>query len=159
MIYVGYPQGLRITQEEIVKSITEQDLTRPFGRYLIIDIKATSLSIGECKMYMPDEEGISRTDVKIAPEHWGYKYGVEVKQALVDYLFEHTGCLSVEGTPNVNNIASIKMQEAVGAVRLSEEMYQFPVAMAAYTTPVHHYIYQLYRPTWEQRRKSSGRAT
>jgi len=86
--------------------------------------------------------------------HWGHKYGVEVKQAMVDYLFVHIGCFSVEGTPNVNNIASIKMQEAAGAVRISEEMYQFPVSMAAYTTPVPHYIYQLYRPTWEQRRKS-----
>jgi RimJ/RimL family protein N-acetyltransferase len=154
MTYVGYPQGLRITQMGIIEQIAEQDLTRPFGRYLIVDIKETNLSIGECKMNLPDEEGTSRTDVKLIPEQWGHKYGVEVKQALVDYLFEHTECHSVEGTPNVNNVASIKMQEAVGAVRLSEGTFHFPESIAGYTAPVHHYIYHIYRSEWERRRKS-----
>jgi RimJ/RimL family protein N-acetyltransferase len=154
MTHVGYPQGLRITQKEIAERIAEQDFTRPFGRVLIVDIKEMNSSIGECKMYLPDEEGTSRTDVKLVPEHWGHKYGVEVKQALVDYLFEHTECHSVEGTPNVNNVASIKMQEAVGAVRLSEDTFHFPESMAGYTTPLHHYIYHVYRSEWEQRRKS-----
>jgi RimJ/RimL family protein N-acetyltransferase len=153
MTHVGYPQGLLITQKEIAERIAEQDLTRPFGRVLIVDIKESNLSIGECKMVLPNEKGISRTDVKLVPEQWGHKYGVEVKQALVDYLFEHTECDSVEGTPNVNNVASIKMQEAVGAVRLSEDTFHFPESMAGYTTPVHHYIYHVNRSEWERRRK------
>jgi RimJ/RimL family protein N-acetyltransferase len=104
-------------------------------------------------MILPDEEGVSRTDVKLLPAYWGHKYGVEIKQALVDYLFLHTDCAAVEGTPNVANIASIKMQEAVGAVRVGEDTFHFPIARAALTTPVHHYIYHVTRATWARRRK------
>ena len=103
-------------------------------------------------MILPDEAGISRTDVKLCPEFWGHKYGVEINQALVNYLFSHTDCKAVEGTPNVNNIASIKMQEAVGAIRVGEETYHFPESRADNTAPVHHYIYQVTRVTWEERR-------
>jgi RimJ/RimL family protein N-acetyltransferase len=77
---------------------------------------------------------------------------VEIKQALVDYLFTHTTCLAVEGTPNVANVASIKMQEAVGAVRVGEETHRFPESMAETTAPVHHYIYHVLRPDWERLR-------
>ena len=154
MTHVGYPLGLRISQREIVENMAEQDFTRPFWRYLIIEVKESHLSIGECKMVLPDKEGISRTDVKLLPEQWGHKYGLEVKQALVDYLFEHTACLAVEGTPNVNNIASIKMQEAVGAVRISGDTFYFPESMSAYTTPVHHSVYHVYRAAWEKRQEA-----
>jgi RimJ/RimL family protein N-acetyltransferase len=58
---------------------------------------------------------------------------------------------AVEATPNVDNIASIKMQEAVGAVRVGEAVYTFPESMQAYTVPVHHTIYRLYRSTWAER--------
>jgi len=105
-------------------------------------------------MNLPDQEGISRTDVKLLPVCWGHKYGVEIKQALVDYLFLHTSCETVEGTPNVENIASIKMQEAVGAVRVGEDTFQFPQAKAAVTAPIHHYIYHVTRSTWARRRES-----
>jgi hypothetical protein len=54
----------------------------------------------------------------------------------------------------VANIASIKMQEAVGAVRVGEDTFHFPEAKAAYTTPVHHYIYHVTRAIWTQRRNS-----
>jgi len=154
MANVGYPQGLRINREEIEKGINEQDLTQPFGRYLMVDIKGTILSIGECKMYLPDEEGISRTDIKLVPDQWGNKYGVEVKQALLDYLFDHTDCRAVEGTPNVANVASIKMQEAVGAVRVGEATFDFPESMSAHTAPVHHYIYHVFRTEWQRCQKS-----
>jgi len=154
MTHVGYPQGLRISYKEIVERIVEQDLSRPFGRYLIVDIMETKISIGECKMYLPDEEGIGRTDIKLVPEQWGHRYGVEIKQALVDYLFEHTDCQAVEGTPNITNAASIKMQEAVGAVRMGKDTFHFPESMPGYTASVHHYIYHVHRATWERRRQS-----
>ncbi len=102
-------------------------------------------------MGLPDEDGISETDVKLLPDHWGNKYGVEVKRGLVAHLFAHTNCRAVQATPNVNNIASIKMQEAVGGVREGEAVYEFPDSMRAFTTPVHHYIYRVYRSTWEDR--------
>jgi RimJ/RimL family protein N-acetyltransferase len=156
MTNVGYPQGLDISRHKIEASILAQDPGSEFGKYLMVQLKEGGLALGECKMILPDEEGISRTDVKLLPEHWGHRYGVEIKQALVDHLFLHTDCRAVEGTPNVVNVASIKMQEAVGAVKVGEGTFSFPKAKAAFTTPVHHYIYHVTRATWARRRKAIG---
>lgn len=152
MINVGFPYGLPISMAEIEDQIAKIERGTPFGRYLIVCLQGSNRPIGECKMTLPDQDGISRTDIKLLPEFWGSHYGVEVKQALVEYLFVHTECKRVEGTPNVNNIASIKMQEAVGAVRVGEQTYHFPHSKAEYTIPVHHYIYYVYRADWEKRR-------
>lgn len=154
MTNVGYPQGLAISRREIEDSIRAQDPGSEFGKYLMAQLLDDGPTLGECKMILPDKEGISRTDVKLLPAFWGHKYGTEIKQVLVDYLFLHTDCRAVEGTPNVANVASIKMQEAVGAVRVGEDTFHFPEAKAAFTMPVHHYIYHVTRPTWAQRRKT-----
>jgi len=156
MTNVGYPRGLDISREEIESSIRGQDPGSDFGKYLMVQLKSDGPTLGECKMILPDEKGISQTDVKLLPEHWGHRYGVEIKQALVDHLFLHTDCRAVEGTPNVANIASIKMQEAVGAVKVGEDTFYFPKAKADFTTPVHHYIYHLTRATWAERNRQSS---
>jgi len=101
-------------------------------------------------MDRPDQDGIATTDIKLLPEFRGSRYGVEIKRGLLDYLFTHTECLSVEASPNVSNVASIKMQEAVGGVRVGESFYQFPESMQGYTTPVHHYLYWVSRENWQQ---------
>lgn len=149
MANVGFPHGLRTTREEI-----EEGLRKPsdseFKRLLVVELRATGQPIGQCLMHHPDEEGIAETDIKLLPAFWGHKYGVEVKRGLVAHLFTHTGCTAVQATPNVGNIASIKMQESVGGVRVGEKVYEFPKSMRHYTTPVHHYIYRVYREDWER---------
>ena len=149
MSYVGFPQGLRITREKIKQQV-QGPYESEFERVLVIVLKATGQAIGECGMRLPNEEGIAETDVKLLPAFWGHKYGTEVKRGLVGYLFSHAPCVAVGASPNVENIASIKMQEAVGGVRVAEHVYEFPESMRDYTTPVHHYIYHVYRKTWEQ---------
>ena len=69
-------------------------------------------------------------------------------RGLVDYLFTHTRCSAVEATPNVENSASIKMQEAVGGVCVGEDTFQVPESRKGYAIPVHHYIYRVYREDW-----------
>lgn len=155
MTNVGFPLGLPIGRQEIRELLARVDGQGVFGHYLVVELLSNGHEIGECKMYLPDEEGISRTDVKLLPEYWGHRYGVEVKQALVDYLFTHTTCDAVEGTPNVDNLASIKMQEAVGAIRVGESVFHHEPSKAGYTKPVHHYIYLVYRSTWETKRHHS----
>jgi RimJ/RimL family protein N-acetyltransferase len=149
MVYVGFPHGLRISRQEI-----KQRLQRPFKsefeRVLVIELRATGEVIGQCGMHAPDEEGIAETDIKLLPVFWGHKYGLEVKRGLVSHLFAQTSCIAVQATPNVDNVASIKMQEAVGGVRLGDQVYEFPESMRDYTKPVHHYIYRVYRKDWEQ---------
>jgi RimJ/RimL family protein N-acetyltransferase len=149
MSNVGFPHGLRITREEIKRQVQEP-FESEFERVLVVELKATGQAIGQCSMHAPDEEGIAGTDVKLLPAFWGHKYGAEVKRGLVAHLFTHTGCTAIQAEPNVNNVASIKMQEAVGAVCVGEQVYEFPELMRDYTTPVHHYIYRVYREDWEQ---------
>ena len=149
MSNVGYPNGLPITREDIKCQISEGG-TSEFQQLLIVSIKSTGQAIGECKLHWPDPEGIATTDVKLLTEFWGNKYGVEVKRGLLDYLFTHTECLAVDASPNVGNIASIKMQEAVGGVCIGESIYEFPESKREYTTPVHHYIYRVSRENWQK---------
>lgn len=149
---VGFPNGLQITRAELEKRLASNPDRE---RLLAVCLKPTGESIGECAIHPPDENGIASTDVKLLPQFWGNKFGVEIKRGLLDHLFAHTDCLAVEATPNVDNMASIKMQEAVGGARVREEVFEFPDSMKAYTTPVHCYVYRVARAVWEaQNRKS-----
>jgi RimJ/RimL family protein N-acetyltransferase len=149
MSNVGFPNGLPITREEIVAQLRAQEPSE-FKHRLVVELLDSREAIGECFMRRPNEQGIAETDIKLLPAFWGKKYGVEVKRALVDYLFTHTDCTAVEASPNVDNVASIKMQEAVGGVRVGEGTFEFPESMRAFTTPVHAYVYRVYRDAWER---------
>jgi RimJ/RimL family protein N-acetyltransferase len=148
---VGFPHGLRVTRSELKERLSKQGRSE-FEQLLVVEPKATGQAIGKCKLSYPDEEGIADPDIKLLPEFWGHKYGVEAWRELVAYQFTHSDCDAVQATPNVENIASVKMQEAVGGVRIGEDVYQFPESMRDYTTPVHHYIYRVYRADWERNR-------
>jgi RimJ/RimL family protein N-acetyltransferase len=151
---VGFPNGLKITLEEVRADILGRGDSE-FMQLLIVRLKDTWESIGQCVMRLPDDEGISETDVKLLPLYWGHRFGVEIKRALVDYLFTNTECAAVQGTPNEANVASIKMQEAVGGVRVNEGVYEFPEEMRKFTSPVHFYTYRVFRENW-LRAKTGG---
>ena len=154
MANVGFPYGLPITRADVKYKISLGGPSE-FEQLLIVVIKTTGQAIGECKLHRPDRDGIAATDVKLLLEFWGNHYGVEVKHGLLEHLFTHTDCESVEATPNVGNIPSIKMQEAVGGVRVGESIYEFPESERSYTAPVHHYIYRVSRENWEKRQEES----
>jgi [ribosomal protein S5]-alanine N-acetyltransferase len=149
-VHVGFPNGIPTTLDEIKNRIAIGSLSE-FEQLLIIELKSTGQAIGECKMSCPNADGIATTDVKLLPTFWGHQYGLEVKRGLLDYIFAHTDSVAVEATPNVSNVASIRMQEAVGGIRVGESLYHFPESMRAYTTPVHYYIYRVSRTDWLQR--------
>lgn len=149
MAHVGFPHGLRVTRQEIEHRL-QMPFVSEFDRLLVVALKGTGEVIGECHMHAPGEEGVAETDVKLLPAFWGQRYGVEVKRGLIAYLFAHTDCTAIHATPNVENIASIKMQEAVGAVRIGEAVHEFPESMWDYTTPVHYYTYRVEREAWER---------
>lgn len=148
MSHVGFPNGLRLTRERVRQILEEQDQSE-FDHLLVIERRSDNQRLGECKLGKPSEKGVVETDVKLLPNYWGHSYGVEVKRGLLDYLFTQTDCCAVHATPNVNNLASIRMQEAVGGERIAESVYEFPEAMREYTQPVHHYVYQVTRQAWE----------
>lgn len=148
---VGFSHGMRLERRELEERLSQQGKSE-FGQLLVVELKATGQAIGECWLSSPDEAGVTEPDVKLLPEFWGHKYGVEVWHALVGYEFTHTAYEVVHGTPNVNNMASIKMQEAAGGVRMGEDVGQFSESMRDYTVPVHYYIYQVRRADWERNR-------
>jgi RimJ/RimL family protein N-acetyltransferase len=150
MRHVGFPQGLPITKAELRERLVGEPASE-FDRLLVVEKKATGEAIGECKLAQPDEDGISEPDIKLLPEHWGRGYGSEIWRALVAYQFNHTDCEAVQTTPNVNNPAAIQLYESAGAGRVDERVYHFPEAMQAFTTPVHSYVYRLYRADWRNR--------
>lgn len=147
MRFVGFPNGLGESEERLRANIANRGDSE-FRQLLVVSLKESGQVIGQCKMELPGPDGVSETDVKLHPDFWGQRYGVEVKRALLDHLFTHTDCRVVQATPNVENIASVKMQESVGGLRMSEGTYQFPESMRSYTAPVHHYIYYVTRDIW-----------
>jgi RimJ/RimL family protein N-acetyltransferase len=149
MKHVGFPHGLRVTRSEVEDRLLKQGESE-FEQLLVVALRDTGQAIGECNLSRPDEEGIAEPDIKLLPAFWGHRYGAEAWSALVAYEFSHTKCVAVQGSPNVHNIASIKMQEAAGGVRVGEGVYEFPEAMRDFTRPVHHYIYRVNREDWEE---------
>jgi RimJ/RimL family protein N-acetyltransferase len=150
MAPVGFPQGLRVSQDEVALLLAKQE-DGPFNGRLLVRRKTDGQTIGEAALHPPELDGVASTDVKLLPDFWGQGYGTEIKQALVDYLFTHTDCQAVEATPNRNNPASIKMQQAVGGVCVGETVYEFPPEMQDYTQDVHALVYHVRREDWEKR--------
>lgn len=150
MKFVGFPYGLEINREE-VRKVLEKPSQAGLDARLVVVRKADGALIGECKLGEPDEEGLSETDVKLLPEYWGNGYGIEIKHGLLKYLFTRTDCKVVQATPNVENKASIRMQEAVGGVRTGEGIFEFPPEKADRRTAVHYYEYKVYREEWMKR--------
>jgi hypothetical protein len=37
---------------------------------------------------------------------------------------------------------------------VDEDVYHFPESMRGFTTPVHHYVYRVYRADWEKPKNS-----
>jgi RimJ/RimL family protein N-acetyltransferase len=157
MRYVGFPQGLPITREEIVARLRAQG-GDAFGRLAVAQLKgADGAVIGECMLRRPDDQGVAGPDVKLRTAYWGQGYGGELWRALVDYHFTHTDCDAIETSPNVENARAIRLYESLGAARVGEDSFEFPEGMRAYTTPVRCYIYRLTRAAWEAMRHSPDR--
>ena len=139
MTNVGYPDGLPVTREQIEAQIARHGAS-VYDKYLIVTLRSSGEPIGECKLGSPDLQGISTTDVKLSPEFWGHRYGVEVKQGLVDYLFTYAPVLAIQADPACTNLPSIRMQEAVGGLRVHEFDSSFN----------HHFVYRVHRFDWER---------
>lgn len=152
MVNVGFPKGLRINKKEIMNKYINKKSDSEFNQVLIAMKKETKEPIGECKLGLPDKEDISETDIKLLPEFWGHKYGVEIKKGLVNYIFKNTKAKGIKATPNMHNIASQKMQEEIGAKKIGDtQTFYFPEKMQDYTTPVTCYTYIIFKKDWEER--------
>lgn len=148
MRFVGFPEGLGTSEDEVRAQLTSE----PDGvidRRLIVETM-DGKRIGQAKLGSQNDDGLAHTDVKLLPEHWRKGYGTEIKSALLDWQFTHTDCKAVQGTPNQLNIGSIRMQEAVGGVRVDEGVFRFSPDDPRTTCDVPYYEYHVTRTRWEQ---------
>jgi RimJ/RimL family protein N-acetyltransferase len=150
MRYVGFPKGLNISIDQILNKYIINQQESELECLMVASKKDTCEIIGECHMSVPDDNGICETDVKLSPEYWGNKYGLEIKKGMVDYIFKHTDAIGIRATPNVDNIPSQKMQESIGAKKVcGANIYVFPEHMRDFTTPVKYYTYIIFRNDWK----------
>lgn len=147
MKMVGFPQGLRISEERIIEQI-ENHPDHVFDQTLVVIEKISGEKIGECKLGLPNENGISCPDFKFLPEYWGKGFGGEIINGLCQYIFSQTETRIVETSPNVNNIASQKMAESAGGKEIRKFRYSFPDKMKHYTEDVHGIIYHIHKKDW-----------
>lgn len=147
MEMVGFPDGLKITADIIKKQI-ENHPQHEFDQTLVVIEKESNKPIGECKLGFPDEEGISHPDFKFIPEYWQKGFGKELVNALCKYVFSKTRTKIVETSPNVQNIASQKIAEAVGGKEIKNFVYHFPSKMRHFTKDVYGVIYHVRKDNW-----------
>lgn len=153
MRLVGFPDGIPTAADDVPRRL---ERGRGSDALLIARLR-TRERIGQCVLGAPDADGVSEPDIKLHPSFWGRGYGRELWAALVDEAFLRTTCTVVRGTPNVANIASIRMQESAGMKRVGEGVAGFPASMQDFTTPVPHYVYEISRAEWMQRASAARR--
>jgi RimJ/RimL family protein N-acetyltransferase len=149
MRYVGFPRGIPTAAEDVPRRI---DRGKGLDALLVARLRASGEPIGQCMLGTPNSLGISEPDIKLHPSFWGRGYGRELWAALIDQLFLHSSCAVVRGTPNVANVASIRMQDSAGMARVGEGVSKFPASMRAFTAAVPYFVYEIARDEWRSRR-------
>ncbi len=147
MRYVGFPRGIPGAADAVSRRIGRgSDL----DALLIVELRSTGESIGQCRLGEPGADGVGEPDIKLHPAFWRHGYGRELWGALIGELFRRSTCSAVRGTPNTANVASIRMQESAGMRRMGEGVSEFPASMKADTEPVPYAVYEITRSEWKR---------
>lgn len=156
MRFVGFPKGLAITVDEVRGQIkTSPDSN--FGSRLIVELRDTQVLIGQCKIDAPDATEICEADIKLKPEYWGNGYGKELWSAMIDHAFGHSSASIVQGTPNRNNTASVRIQKGAGMVKVDEGVFPASPNLHPDAVPVPYLKLHITREQWQsQPRTQSG---
>ncbi len=147
MRYLGYPEGLAISIEEVCRQLADGP-DSAFGSRLVVERLSDGLAIGQSKLGTPDADGICEPDIKLDPTHWGRRYGTELWRALIDYAFRHSEARIVQGTPNRENVASVRMQMGAGMIKVGEGVFTEHLGSHPVTVPVPYVRLQITREDW-----------
>ena len=157
MKHVGFPRGLGIAREEIGEILAAAGDSE-YGCRLVIETKGEGEPIGECMMGLPDANGVSETDVKLLPEHWNRGFGKEIKSGLVNYMFTHLDdCMAIKADPAKTNIASQRMQESVGAIRIERGGTYSVANTDEYLPNENHLLFMVFREHWQKFPRAQGK--
>jgi RimJ/RimL family protein N-acetyltransferase len=149
MRFVGFPDGIPGATEDVPRRIRRG---QGLGALLVAETRVGRELVGQCLLGEPDAVGVSEPDIKLRPDLWGRGYGRELWAALIDQLFLLSSCAVVRGTPNIGNVASIRLQESAGMKRVGQGVFEFPDPLRLPTTAVPFYVYEITRREWEVRR-------
>ncbi|MCD6400890.1 MAG: GNAT family N-acetyltransferase [Anaerolineales bacterium] len=155
MAPAGAPLERQISRKEIAQKIQAQT-DGIIGNLLVIELKISGISLGECFISTPDKRGVVQADIKLFPAFWGHRYGVEVRKVLLEYAFKNPYIKAVEIKSGVGDPGLIEMIEDSGGERVSDGSDEFSGEMRGYTVPEHQDIYRVTRERWEERYKKRG---
>ena len=136
MKYVGFPKGLKISDNEIMDWIHNED--KPKIR-LVIENKDTGKPIGETGWQLsskyPHANGrkAASLEIKIGDkDYWGKGLATEALKALLGYIFQNTDIEVCYTEPNLKNIAALKLYKKLGFKKVGKpgiytEGVQIPV--------------------------------
>ncbi|MFC2083151.1 GNAT family N-acetyltransferase [Candidatus Bipolaricaulota bacterium] len=150
MRLVGFPEGIALSADEVRRTI-ESGQSTVLGSILIVSLSKQGQIIGQAKVGAPDAEGISEPDIKLHPEYWGCGYGKELWPALIDYAFKYSSADIVQGTPNRDNTASVRMQIGAGMVQVDEGVFPAAKHLHPEAVPVPYLKLHMTRRQWQSR--------
>jgi len=150
MRFVGFPKGLALTIDEVRQQLLEGPGTA-LGSRLIAERLDTGEKIGQCKIGITDRDGTSEPDIKLHPDQWGRGFGTELWGAMIDYAFEQSAAKIVQGTPNRDNVASVRMQIRAGMHVIDEGVFEVNTGLHPEAMPVPFYKLHMTRADWMAR--------
>jgi len=106
---------------EILARAVQWQATQPRTHYFVaVVLLETQQLIGECGLFMRDEEDLTVASIGYAfqPQVWGRGYATETVQALLQFGFGVLHLTKIEADCNPANIASWRVLEKVGMERI-----------------------------------------
>ncbi len=84
------------------------------GSWVSFAIELDGEVIGDIVARVREGGGIAEMGYTLAPQHHGHGYATEAANAMVDHLLQHHGVHRIEASLDPENIASMRVLEAVG---------------------------------------------
>lgn len=126
MYYVGFPNGLKQSDEKILDWI---NTAQESGNCkLVIEDKETERVIGETGYRLdldyPFANGrkSAAPDIKLIPEFWGKGYATEAFSAIIDCIFKNTDVEVIQVSPNIENLAALAIYKKLGFKKMGEHI-------------------------------------
>lgn len=116
-------QGWDLTDLDAVRESVREMAGRTPGKmdwvqFSVIE-RSTGRLVGDVGLCPSGDPGVIKVGYTIAPSHQGQGYATEAVAALIDYIFEELGALTVRAYADADNLASRRVAEHVG-MRLME---------------------------------------
>ena len=124
MHYVGFPNGLKQSDEKIVKWINTAQMNR--NCKLVIEDKESGKTIGETGYRLDldyphaHDRKSAAPDIKLIPEFWGKGLATEAFEVVIDYIFKNTDVEVIQVSPNIKNLAALKIYEKLGFKKVGD---------------------------------------